>query len=70
MMDSYNDIENNDKRLAIIEESITKTLLYDNNNKKQINCLGLETSIFIYISLGVGIIILIVLIIMIFLQKI
>jgi hypothetical protein len=33
MEDFYNDLENN-RRLAVIEQSITRTLLYDYDKKK------------------------------------
>lgn len=59
-----NDIENN-RRLAAIEESINRELLYDDNKRDDKKCLETPISTFIYVSLVFGIIILIMVIIII-----
>lgn len=51
-METENDIENNNKSKSIIEDRITKTLLYD-DNKKANECYRsiLLTTIFLSISI-------------------
>lgn len=74
-MESLNsDIENNNRRLAVIEQSISRALLYDDNQNTPDNkCIKVlkETTLFsIFTCLAVGVIILIVVIIIIILLKI
>ena len=68
-MESYYDIENNNKKLAVIEESITKSLLHD-CDKKESNCLEPSFISFIYICLGFCIITLITIIVIFVLKDI
>lgn len=69
-MESHNDIENNNRKLALIEESITRTLLYDDDKTENKYLESSFTMTSIYFCLGFGIIILIIVIIVIILKKI
>lgn len=68
-MELYYDIENNNRKLAVIEESITKSLLHD-CDKKESNYLEPSFISFIYICLGFCIITLIIIIVIFVLKDI
>jgi len=64
-MESSNDLENN-RRLSLIEESISRTLLYNDNkidNNKCNNCNNLILSVTVVLSVIVISIIMVILII-------
>lgn len=66
MEDSYNDLENN-RRLAVIEQSITRTLLYDDDKKDMDKCSG---SSFIPICIGIFAIIIVIVVVIITLKSV
>jgi hypothetical protein len=61
-MESSNDLENN-RRLALIEESISRTLLYNDNKIDNNNCNNLILSVTVVLSVIVISIIMVILII-------
>lgn len=66
MEDSYNDLENN-RRLAVIEQSITRTLLYDDDKKNMDKCYGLSC---IPICIGIFAIIIVMVVVIITLKSV